>query len=100
MVRRGEDPLDPLWSWLLLSWTWDSSQKSSCYLTSSFTPCLLGTQREQAAFPEAMVESRGEQMAKGTAGRAAKGHLQEAEGTPEASLVKGLCELPWFPLHL
>lgn len=38
-----------------------------------------------------MVESTGEQMAKGTAGRAAKGHLQEAEGTPEASLVKGLC---------
>lgn len=47
-----------------------------------------------------MVESTGEQMAKGTAGRAAKGHLQEAEGTPEASLVKGLCELPWFLLHL
>ena len=47
-----------------------------------------------------MVESMDEQMAQGTAGRAAKGHLEEAEGTPEASLVKGLCELPWFLLHI
>lgn len=60
----------------------------------------LGNTEGPGCFPTAMVESTGEQMAKGTAGRAAKGHLEEAEGTPEASLVKGLCELPWFLLHL
>lgn len=35
---EGEEPLDPLWIWLFLNWTWDSSQLSGYCVTRGSTP--------------------------------------------------------------